>query len=245
MKKLLMFAAAMTIVGGAYAECSDPDPVDSNCVAVYNVKMNLKTTTGKAYSSKTYNASDCSELEVGGCVRFPKAGLVLEGYLIICDCTCAGMEEADEDTLFIGNKKLQSVIIPDSFGFDFLHILGNGKSAETSWKLEGADYTGQIGPLALTGAGFGTYSTKYNVYSSFSGAAVGTLAEPVCLGECEAAGYWLCDGSFETTDPSVLFGTWGMKLNTKYSGAKYASNITALYNALFPAWAYNQFFGTP
>jgi len=119
MKKLMMFAAAMTIVGGAYAQCADP--VLENCMAVYNVKMNLKTVAFKG------KAQECDDAI---CVRYPKVGLVLDGYLILCSCDCDGLTDADNATIFLGNKKLQSVLINDTFAFDWLHVLGNGKQAE-------------------------------------------------------------------------------------------------------------------
>ena len=45
MKTLMLFAAALMVVGGAFAQCSDP--VVSNCSLVYDFKASLKTTKGK------------------------------------------------------------------------------------------------------------------------------------------------------------------------------------------------------
>jgi len=246
MKKLMMFAAAMTIVGGAYAQCGDPDPIDRDCMLTYNVKMNLRTVTGRALKHVT--APDlCGEGTVtGGCVRFPKVALTLEGYLFVCGCECDMLEEADETWLFLGNKKLQTTLQLGSFEFEFLHILGNGKSAEAAWTLEvDDDNKGLIGPFDLTGTGFGTFNTKQNLYTAFSGGTVGYLYVPQCIApgaqSCETAGYWICDGSFEFEDASVIYGTWGMKLNTKLSGYVAGANTSAMLRKAFPTWAYTQF----
>jgi len=235
MKKLMMFAAAMTIVGGAYAQCSDP--VLENCMAVYNVKMNLKTV-----GFKTGKLNSCDDAM---CVRWPKVGLVLEGYMVLCSCDCDGLTDADNATLFLGNKKLQSVLLNDTFAFDFLHVLGNGKQAEASWTyLSDTDYREIIGPMQLQGTGFGTFSPKYSTYTAFSGGVTGHLLNPRCTADCadfENSFYWLCDGTEDDSDASVIYGTWGMKVNTKATGYKYSGRTSQVMRALMPAWAFNQF----
>ena len=240
MKKLMMFAAAMTIVGGAYAQCNDPEIILGDCMLTYNVKMNLRTVTGKGYKAIQQNV--CKEDEVeGGCIRFPRIGLTLDGYLFYCNCDC---DLVDADCLALGNKKLQTMLTGVDFAFEFIHILGNGKSAEASWALETTgDAKGLIGPIELAGTGFGTFNTKNNIFTGFSGMTVGYLAEPQCiaLNDCEPAFYWLCDGTMDNEDASIIYGTWGMKLNTKFSGLKPAGNIGTLLKAAFPAWAYAQF----
>ena len=245
MKKLMMFAAAMTIVGGAYAQCSDPDPIDSDCMLTYNVKMNLKTVSGKAYKGTVSNPC-ADDMPVSACIRFPKVGLALDGYLFVCGCDCDDLADTEDCFIFLGNKKLQTTLNVDEFGFDFVHILGNGKSAEASWALyTDGDFKELIGPLQMIGTGFGTFNPKLNngVFTSFSGATVGWIMEPICIlsKDCDVADYYLCDGTLENEDPSILYGTWAMKLNTKFSGRKAGSNISALLRAAFPTWAYNQF----
>jgi|GEM_PF-2019769 len=242
MKKLMMFAAAMTIVGGAYAQCSDPDPIDRDCMLTYNVKMNLRTVTGKG-ATTVVGGSACTDGDiVSGCIRYPRVGLVLEGYLFVCGCECDDLVEAE--CLLLGNKKLRTTLTDVDFAFDFIHILGNGKSAEASWALEAdGDFEGLIGPLSLAGTGFGTFNPKRGVFTSFSGATVGYLEEPICIAfnDCVPAFYWLCDGELDDADPSIIYGTWGMKLNTRLSGWTPGSNTSAVLMAAFPTWAYNQF----
>jgi len=248
MKKLMMFAAAMTIVGGAYAQCSDPDVIDTDCLLTYNVKMNLRTVTGKAVKG-TISQDLCSDgVAVAGCVRIPKVGLGLQGYLFVCDCGCEALGDSDDTLLFLGNSKLKTTLFTDEFEFDWMHILGNGKSSETSWTLTtDGDYRDVIGPMSLWGTGFGTVGVKQGVtvFTGFSGGVVGFLAEPRCLAaganNCEIAGYWLCDGELEFDDPSVIYGTWAMKLNPKLSGIKAGSNFSAVLRKAFPGWAYAQF----
>jgi len=242
MKKLMMFAAAMTIVGGAYAQCSDPEIILGNCMMTYNVKMNLRTVSGKAFAGATIK-DPCGETEeiAGTCIRYPKVGLVLEGYLFLCVCDCEALGEATECELFLGNKKLRSMLSISEFGFDWIHILGNGKQAEASWGLlTDGDFTDQIGPLALQGTGFGAFNKKNQVFTSFSGGTTGWLLEPRCLSSCDNASYWLCDGLLDEEEPSVIYGTWAMKLNTKLSGSKAGNNFGSVVKLAFPTWALEQ-----
>jgi len=230
MKKLMMFAAAMTIVSGAYAQCSDPDidPTFLSCITTYNVKMNLRTVSGKAFKSDTIVdtglCSDDLSVSVSGCIRVPKVPLVLDGYLIVCGCDCDALRQADTCWLFLGSKKLQSVLVTTedsdaSFAFDWIHQIGaNGKSAETSWSLltgvaeeDGeiydGDYRSLIGRLSLVGTGFGTYNMKHDLFTSFSGGTVGWLFEPRCLlkKDCVPAGYFDC---FEYFSGLTEDGDW-------------------------------------
>jgi len=100
--------------------------------------------------------------------------------------------------------------------------------------------------MRLQGRGFGTFNTKHSNYTSFSGAVTGDLLEPRCIvvGSCEDADlsrYYLCDGTDDDAEASVIYGTWGMKVNTKATGYKYANNITAVLRSLLPGWAFAQF----
>jgi hypothetical protein len=125
-----------------------------------------------------------------------------------------------------------------AFTWEFLHVLSRGQNrAEALWTFEATDSV--IGDLELRGAGFGNYSRTavwgMGAFTSFSGMAVGTLAEPTCISAtlCAPAAYWECDDltTLLTDDPAVMYGTWAMKLNAAAS-KKYAANANSLFNAL-------------
>jgi len=219
MKKLMMFAAAMTIVGGAFAQnvgggtCTP----SGTCASVWAVKMNLRTTMGR---TGKVAPNLCAPGASGNCIRFPNYPYVINGLLFECDCACDAFENA---TLELWSPRFKQEITVNTWT-PVAHIIGNKKSAEIVWELEASDPTiGVTGDFELVGAGFGTYNGKY--YTSFSGYAAGVLVDPMCqavdldanaLG-CDPAGYWLCDGTFDVTEPAPLFGTWAIKYNAAAS----------------------------
>ena len=233
MKKLMMFAAAMTIVGGAFAECEIPE-ITGTCALVYNVKMNLRTVYGKASSGQIANAATCEVDEFTACIRYPNLKYSVQGYLFTCDCECDAITEANS---VLGGVNIKSALWVDEWEWELLHVLGNQTKAEAYWTLTGAD--SKMGPLTLTGAGFGSYSKKSSLFTSFSGTVVGQLLEPKCVAACEDAYYFWC-GTLEedNTEASIIYGTWGMKLNSSYSKA-YAKNQNLPATAL-PAWYYSE-----
>lgn len=236
MKKLMMFAAAMTIVGGAYATCS---PTPTSCALVYNVKLNLKTSMGKG-TTGTSN-SLCAPGNPGACVRFPNFSYVVDGYLAYCDCDCDGIMSANDNVAWC--TKLKSAVELD-FTWNYVHVIGNQAQAEALWALDGEDSI--LGDFWLIGAGFGTYrKVTPRVFGSFSGYAVGEMIDPICLvvatsasTTCALAGYWDCIDLttllFSDTDDSApLFGSWAMKLNAAASKSYEKSGYSA---AKLPPW---------
>ena len=219
MKKLMMFAAAMTIVGGAFAQCVIQPDVE--CAMVYNVKMNLRTVSGKTTTVITGSASDCDLGTEAGCVRYPNFPYAVQGYLVTtdCDCTCDAISSAEA---FLWAPRLKSTLAGE-FDWAILHVLGKQNTAEAAWEFEGIDSV--LGPMTLAGAGFGSYSktAAYGVgaYSAFSGSVVGALEEPACIADCLFAAYWLCDdlGTALEDDAGIIYGTWAMKLNASASKA--------------------------
>ncbi|MCL1921157.1 MAG: hypothetical protein FWG50_08800 [Kiritimatiellaeota bacterium] len=229
MKKLMMFAAAMTIVGGAYAAPTNGDgsdgcslSLDCEGALVYNVKMNLRTVSGKA--GKTSHAISACEIGTDvTCIRYPNFPYQVLGYLVACDCACDAIADAEA---VLWSPRLKSTLLGE-FDWELLHVLGTKKQAEAFWTFEGTD--NYLGPMELVGAGFGSYSASFSKffgrpYLGFSGYVVGQLAEPVCLGVaavedgCEPAFYWFCeDMVLDNTEPSIIYGSWAMKLNTAAS----------------------------
>jgi len=232
MKKLMMFAAAMTIVGGAYAqsECAMPELLDE-CALVYNVKMNLKTVSGKKASGSTYNAETCELDPYVDCIRFPRFPYGVVGYYVMCECDCDNFFDGE---FYLWNAKLKSVLEVSDFG-GFTHVLGKKNTAEILWEMEASDTV--LGDMNLSGAGFGTFSTSKRLYSGFSGAVVGTLDQPICIGDCAEAIYWDCStltaaGEY-SDDDSIIYGTFAFKVNPN------ASKSYLLYGmakANLPSW---------
>ncbi|MCL2104975.1 MAG: hypothetical protein FWH21_07990 [Kiritimatiellaeota bacterium] len=216
MKKLMMFAAAMTIVGGAFAQCT---PTQLDCALVYNVKLNLKTSMGKVAGGSL--ASLCSPtVTTVACIRYPNYSYVIDGYIAICECECDSL--ADNAEVFSWNTKLRSIDPISVWEFDTLHVIGNQTQAETTWGMTGTDEI--IGDFSLTGAGFGKFKKSgVQYFTSFSGYAAGQLDQPVCLinDNCDPAGYWYCDdltaNGFDDSEEAPLFGTWAIKFNAAAS----------------------------
>ena len=225
MKKLMMFAAAMTIVGGAFAQCAVVEP--GHCAMVWSVKMNLRTVTGKASSTTTVNSQDCTVDEAALCIRYPNFAYAVQGYLVTedCECTCDALNDA---TAYLWATRLKSELVVTSWDWS-LHVLGKQNTAEASWVLEGTDDL--IGDMTLAGAGFGTFK-KTNIFGSdvtgtftaLAGTVVGTLDEPTCVDACSPAAYWFCEDLSTTDDsePGVIFGTWNVKFSL--AGSKAVAN---------------------
>jgi len=215
MKKLMTFAAAMTIVGGAYAaDCEMPTP-DTGCAMVYNVKMNLKTVSGKKLTgAAVYDKETCELTQDTDCIRFPNFPYRVQGYLVSCDCGC---DILDGDFV-LWSAPLKSALCVEVTEGSFAHVLGKQNTAEIFFGLEGEDSV--LGELWLTLVGFGTYSKKAGMYGGFNGLAVGQLAQPICIGVCADAEYWECGTLvLANDDPSIIGGTWSMKYNPGASKA--------------------------
>jgi len=216
MKKLMMFAAAMTIVGGAFA--ADCAPETKPCALVYYVKMNLRTSMGKG--GTTTSGSICEPgVTAIACVRFPNYPYVINGVIATCDCLCDSFLSADA---CLWDPKFKTPVAIDEWTWT-IHVIGNKRTAEAYWDLAASDVA-VGGAFELFGAGFGAFNGKY--YTAFSGYAAGTLDNPICqrtLGtgndaiDCASAGYWDCvEGNLVAPgelEPAPLFGTWAIRLN--------------------------------
>jgi hypothetical protein len=205
MKKLMMFAAAMTIVGGAYA--SDCDVSKS---LVYAFKASVKTTFAKDQA-----ATDCD-----AAVCYRKCGsATLKGYLWYCgadDCTAlAGLQFVAQET------KGHSYVFGSADAgvtptWTILNQIGKvDKNVEALWSAEDTD-----SGWSFTAAGCGKYDTKNARISSISGDLVGMGPGPSCELTCDATSAstvtLLCD---VTTDDAntIVYGSWSIKYNSKYS----------------------------
>jgi len=241
MKKLMMFAAAMTIVGGAFAQnCA---PVQRTCALVYYVKMNLRTSMGKG-GVVGNNANVCAPGTAAiACVRVANYPYVINGIIYTCDCTCDSIGNAlDNDGFVLWDPKWHTTVFIDSWTWTS-HVIGKKTSAEVYWTLNAIEDRAVSANIdnafTLYGAGFGVYNGHY--YTGFSGYAAGTLMDPICqsvnISEdddgCARAGYWYCDDgallSADTEDddlePAPLFGKWAIKLNAAAS-KRYLANAT-------------------
>jgi len=239
MKKLMMFAATMTIVGGAFAQggCTDPEPIEKP--VVYRVTMNLRTVMGKGRTTTVSSACQ-DDAVTASCIRFPLYPYPVHGYIVNCEWAC---DAITSEEVYLWNPKLRSTLLEPTFAWTFLHVLGRqgGANAEALWDFTGVDSViddgaGDNGVVALRGAGFGVYNYNLGLYTSFRGMAVGTLSFPKCLstGEnCTVASYWLCtDLTQDDEDPSVMFGTWAMRLDVAASKAVWANRTAALSKML-------------
>ncbi len=214
MKKLMMFAAAMTIVGGAFAQCADIPVVTNNCALVYDVKLSVKTTVPKAIAGSTINVPCADEETVAEvCYRTP-GSLTLKGYLQACACDCESFLAA---TLTLWDTHAKAYVTVDSFAWDFLNVIGKKNTeAEGAWTMEIAGGT-------LYGAGFGKWDGKATParLSSMSGNFAGSVSAPQCDSEitCDAAIAYPC-GNFDqgsSTLETAAYGTWSIKYNKSLS----------------------------
>lgn len=209
MKKLLVFAAAMTIVGGAFAQCAD-EPEDKDCAMVYDLKLSVQTTVPNY--KETYTGNPCGDDTIAvNCFR-KKGKASLEGLLWTCECACNALEEAE---LILWDKKAKEEVDAD-MEWQFVNIIGKKqKEVEAAWVLAFED--GEV-----MGAGFGKYDKKKKRVKSIKGYFAGSAEPPVCYDyECEeipAAAYICTDLSEPITDlPTVAFGKWSVKYNKSKS----------------------------
>ena len=213
MKKLMMFAAAMTIVGGAYAACTLPT-ASNECALVYSVKVSAKTTVSKT-------KVDCDEI----CYR-SKGSISLSGYLYVCSCACEDFMSSS--LLWLEDKKGDEVY-EGPMAWAFLNRIGkNTDDAEAFW-LAGLESDAQS-EITLYGAGFGKFDSKAGFLKSMSGNVVGLKSAPLCATACEITGiavaFPACDFEADPTVPTVVFGTFSLNYNKKLS-EKYYTGLWA------------------
>ncbi len=221
MKKLMMIAAAMTIAGGAIAQCGDPEIPDTYCALVYKVKMNLKTTVAKSAVAKY----DCEDDEI---LCYRETGKVnLVGYAYTCDCSCYALMEAN---ILLWDKKTKDYYIDDEpVGWQFINVIG-----KKSNKVEGAFMLSSEYAF-LVGAGFGSFDTKNYIVKNMSGNVAGYGSGPSCLDvDCEdfTSGAYVCedDGIYwDETVPTVYFGSFAFSYS-KNDSKKQATDAWYIYS---------------
>jgi len=207
MKKLMMFAAAMTIVGGAFADCGET--ATNNCALVYDVTVSLKTTLPKSGSVTT--SVSCSDVTGVICYRVPGT-MALKGFYTACACDCDSFLGG---TLTLWNPKAKALATEGLMNWTVFNLIGKTETdIEALWSMvDATDGTG------LSGAGFGKWDAKADRVSSISGDVVGKLLPPECqVSGCPAAVAFPCS---ETQEDSIGFtiayGTWSMKYNATQS----------------------------
>ena len=220
MKKLMMFAAAMTIVGGAYAADCEREEEDRDCALVYDFKASLKTTSG-SYSTlgNVFDPDTCDRGTVTACFRKP-GKLNWGGVLYVCECGCEGFQTA---LLDVWNKKAKTIDAGLAPEWEILNLLGKkGQAVEALWSVEGTGWELRMG-------GFGKYDGRARALriKSLSGYAVGSSIAPVCELQCLDALAMVCDAEGWIIDAddvpdTVLVGTWALRYNKKAS-ARYAA----------------------
>ena len=226
MKKLMMFAAAMTIVGGAHAQCND----SLDCAQVWDVKMSLKTTQAATLKAKNVCADNA-------CYRKP-GKKSLNGFLFVgggCgECTCASINDA---VFYLWDKKAKEMVVDGGeISWSFLHIIGK-KDTEA----EGLFGITSDEGIELTGAGFGKWDLKNKILKSLSGEIVGAGAPPACSIDCTdeiPAVAFICtaDGIEEVEDaPTAYSGKFSIKYS-KGSSKKAANYGDA--DILLPKWVW-------
>jgi len=227
MKKLMMLAAAVTIVGGAYAQsCSDCN--DCGCSLVYDFKATLKTGAARALKDA------CSPQCLRTCTK-----INLVGYFFDCtNCTCEAFKEM---TFTAVNKKSRTYyfdgVTPE---WTLLNQMGRRNTEiEALWTASGDLFGGTDcssedleRSIELTFAGCGKVKRSSNcgvdgIITGISGMVVGSGTGPSCPGSCSSCGdteepsfsmvYPLCDTEPAEEIDTVYYGTWAMRYNAKKS----------------------------
>lgn len=222
MKKLMMFAAAMTIVGGAFAECEDPVIEQGYCAMAWDVKISVKSTAPEALKGYTIT-NPCEDPEDidPGCYR--KIGKYsYQGLLYTCECGCDEIEDA---LFYLWEKKAKRYLVYDgALVWDFRNVVGKKqKDAEGFFTFDAIiPDAGEERAVSFTAAGFGKWDSKYNRLKSLSGQIVGQGAPPNCSGQvCEPAAAFLCiDLTNGDADlPTAFAGTFSIKYSSSKSKA--------------------------
>ncbi|NLT72561.1 MAG: hypothetical protein GXX91_17960 [Verrucomicrobiaceae bacterium] len=225
MKKLLMFAAAMTIVGGAYAQCYEPGGITSECsIPVWDFKASGKTanTVKQGYKS-------VQSIKFVGAL----AGIVEMDDQGFC-CLTGGFdlfiyEKADKALYIFQGNEIGKMTV---FGKNLRKVLKPGKSTSVEsdilWTWAGS--TEEDGDIELQFVGFGK-GKRFLSKAIEDTDPCGDNSVPGCEESFNwpswngwFTGWFLDDlNDFETLiceDPCVAVagGTWSAKFNKKLSG---------------------------
>ena len=237
MKKLMIALAAAGLVGAASAKCK-PGETEYDAT-VYSVKISLKTPKGELCGGKTASGSACAP-GVNGYVRTPST-YALQGYFANCSESCDILATFTQNDIALWNTREKLFLATPEYKVDFIHVLSKSqKNAEIKFSLKGVMNNKKgsspfMRTFDLVAAGFGKYSPSAEIFTSFSGNVVGTVAKvyypkSVNIGtqtapnwKCPDAGYWLCTtdnnvcGSEVKADSSVAYGTFAIKYNASAS----------------------------
>ena len=219
MKKLMIAAATVALVGGAFAACLDkkgPDP--KNTAAVYQWQFKGKTGVGVLVSERYTTGGGCVDKtsgKTGEVVRVP-GSLAIQAYTYVCDpeCQTFGTQIVNPDKAeYYETKPFKSIIyknIPFIVNVVSAHVIGkNANQYElagdavftTTEKASGGSDPDQV--YQLTFAGFGSYDNKNGIVKSVSGNFAGVQTPPRYVGivdydgdgkndRCPPAAYWDC-----------------------------------------------------
>lgn len=198
MKKLVIAAAAVAMIGGAFAACQE----DTDCVFAFRLKLSGKSTV--AFATKG-NASACIE---GACYR-KAASFKVDGYLYgtttataadpdqCIDASCGCFDDQTELNQLLWNTKSKKEFEGD-FAWTQLNLIGkDGKKLEA---------VATLGDLTL--AGFGSYDVKKGAIKSISGNFAGQVPAP----QCETCVTVDCETTCEGTN-SIVFDLCSLEEN--------------------------------
>ena len=215
MKKLMMFAAAMTIVGGAYAACGDaPEVPELDCALAWDVKISLKSTVPETTKVKTSKVPCGDPITTGGvCYRKP-GKYTWDGLLFSCDCECDSILGAE---FWLWNKKAkQFVVAGGELEWAVLNVIGKKQQDAEGY----FDFESDVPAGKFYAAGFGKwdFGKKSNWLKNLKGEIVGLGEPPVCLDyDCDEypAVAYLCSDLSEAIEdlPTVFSGKFAIKFN--------------------------------
>ena len=257
MKKLMIAAAAVAVVGSVFAACDYTAP---DTAWVYKWKFSGKTTFGvKPAKQKvvvshglcgfTDTATNCGV--AGNCttVRAP-ASLKIEGYSWYCTPGCGSLqfEEIPEVNEIFWQKKPFKAALAGGTATDISNIIGKKQKQYEAFGI--ASFTEYIngctkeGTYKLAYAGLGKYDLKNCRVKCCKGNFAGYLDQPhyISKDSCVDAGFWVCDCNSNVLScqaPSVAFGKWSVKYQ-KSASKKYLKKGTLPKVAKWADWTLNK-----
>ena len=241
MKKLMIAAAAMAMVGGVYAAsgCNPKEEEIADSAWVYNWKFTGKTTDGVLQVNEIDGGCYVNVTQIEA-IRVP-ASLKIQGYTVKCNPGCLDVLKA----AFVGNssqegeafwitKPTKGAFIDDAGGngvagvsFRFGNVIGRiaGKY-EVVGTFTGVENTANE-LYVLRFAGQGSYDASKARVTSVSGCFAGRMIAPHYhkyvkgLRGCPKATVWDCVGmsflGIDGRESTAAFGKWSMKYNATAS----------------------------
>ncbi len=256
MKKLMGFAAAMALVGGAFADCTLPTETTDVEALVYDFAVTLKTTKAKLVTLKDTQVP-CDLPIAGGAIVYRDNGATLkyQGFYWTCDPSCVDSPQFDVPPYtFEYWNTTEKVVLANAVNADVsataptwsvLNIIGSpSKMSKVEAAFDTLTWTDleRTSASVANGAGFGTYDSKYNRVKTISGYVVATMAPPYyphTVGDlvCPPAVAFTPCSYDENDNPTVGYGTWSLKYNASASKKLAKMGQVAGVPALMPSWA--------